>query len=192
MTRSQFITAVKYLTLLFVAVPMPVHSVMYQIVFDPAKFMIPCKDTKNDINEFFDLTKLNISLASESTMKVTGTLAAYEDYGADTPLSVHQSAKQKVRGRWVDTPYRSVIKDLCADYFKPGMWWYENVTKYFVGEERQCPPKKGLPLPLNTTVELVLNIPLRLPPGEYISHTIMKHTFKEACFECYVDLSEAK
>lgn len=88
MARSQLISAIYFVTLLFVAIPISVDSVLYKLVFDPSKFMIDCKDTKNSVYDFFDFTKLNFSLSNDNKMKISGTTSAKDDYDASVPFSV--------------------------------------------------------------------------------------------------------
>lgn len=88
MARSQLISAVKFVTLLLVAIPISVDSVLYRLVFDPSKFMIDCKDTKNSIYDVFDFTKLNISLSDDNKMKLIGSIAVNDDRDPSVPLAV--------------------------------------------------------------------------------------------------------
>lgn len=52
------------------------------------------------------------------------------------------TTKQKLRGRWIDLPYSNLIKDFCGAYFDNGTYWNDHITRFFVGDERICPPLK--------------------------------------------------
>lgn len=67
------------------------------------------------------------------------------------------TVKQKLRGRWISVPYSNLIKDYCRAYLQEGTFTYDYISKYFVGDQRICPPK------LNVNVNsLVSNLKLKL------------------------------
>lgn len=50
----------------------------------------------------------------------------------------------------MDVPYSNNVKDFCTVYFKEGTYWNDHITKYFVGDERHCPPIKNVNIKLGT------------------------------------------
>lgn len=47
-----------------------------------------------------------------------------------------------------------------------------------------------MPLPVDTILEVEYDLPMRVPPGEYLARTVMKHKDMDACFDSYFDLKE--
>ncbi|KAJ6635676.1 hypothetical protein Bhyg_14262 [Pseudolycoriella hygida] len=173
--------------IIFVAVPFPVSCVVHKVSFEPSKMFNECKNKLPPLQSFFDLSNLKMNIASDSTLFVAGSFSLIHDLD-DPVVSVLTTTKQKLRGRWIDLPYTNYVKDFCAVYYKKGTYWNDHVTTYFVGDEKLCPPKKDLPLPINATLDLDLDLPTRMPNGEYMSTSVVKSGKYEACFEFTVEI----
>lgn len=74
---------------LFVII-VPVNSYVYKFIFDPAKFMVQCKNTNYDpIQKYFDQTNLNLTVASDNTLHISGYIFVTID-PLDLPLTVRE------------------------------------------------------------------------------------------------------
>lgn len=80
--------------------------------------------------------------------------------------------KSKKGGVWLRIPLVISVPDFCAVEFKEGEPWYET-TKHFVGDQRLCPPPKGV---------CVSNI---------MHYTIFKYKYKKTILQTVLPLHEA-
>ncbi len=147
--------------LFFIAIP--VHSIKYEVTFDPDKLFMPC-DGIDTIDTFINISQVDIHSEADDTVSVKGKTHLVNPAVTKTDKivvcirkiafvfssfykklyilkQVFTTVKQKTRGRWMDTPFTNLIKDFCAQYVDPKEWWYDHITKYFVGEQLECPPK---------------------------------------------------
>lgn len=158
-------TAVTIIFLNFIGKPVPVDSVKHKVVFEPTKMFTQCKNSDlPPLQTYFDLSHLKFKVISDNSLQITGYVTLNVD-PPEAPMSVwnlnwlriictsttlslltqvHTTLKQKVRGRWMNVPFVNHMKDFCAIYYKEGTYWNDNITKYFVGDQRKCPPVKDV------------------------------------------------
>lgn len=91
MTRLYFVEVytLAVITLIFIAIIIPVNCKKHKVSFDPNKMLGPCKGTKYaDIRDFFDLSKLKISVATDDELAIQGSVSLIADVNANDEFSV--------------------------------------------------------------------------------------------------------
>lgn len=72
----------------FIAIPVPVESVLHHINFEPTKMFTPCKNTNlPPIHKYFDLSNLKMEVATDNSLSIIGYAEFMVD-SLDYPVSV--------------------------------------------------------------------------------------------------------
>lgn len=102
-----------------------------------------CKNGLPTLDEFVDLTNLEITKPEEDLLVLNGHVTFLADLQPGHKAVIKSAFSKKQGGFWMPVPVVNFIPDFCAVEFDSKEMWYP-MTKNLQGDARKCPPPKGV------------------------------------------------
>lgn len=116
----------------------------YLLVFESS--IKKCESDKS-LDNVFDSSNVELQVEGEEGdfIVLNGNVSSVYEFPPDSTLTLKASLEKNDLGTWVKQPFFITYLNFCSQLFEESSVWFD-VVKHFTGDQRVCPPKKGVSL----------------------------------------------